>query len=385
MSDTVIIPFTLLFPEPNLKVLGLQLENRLLLTAKKAGFKNIFFLKNGEKLTHVPEEFLVVFPNVLLSMSTWGNLRQFVSTQEALYDSDLTDSVFLVRTKDGKRVLDILQECRVPSEILKKIKSFLKVFPLPLREEDRITLESEKDMNSVERWFLQSLIKASEGFMSKHLERKISLSITRKIVNYSITPNWMTGISVLVGIIGAFFFIFPWKWYHVVGAILFWMHSVLDGCDGEIARLKFLESRWGGILDFWSDNIVHSAVFTAIAYGLWKSEGTQIPLVLGFWAVVGTLFSAGFVYWTTMKIKKDKGPLFTSVISQTESCPILFGTVQPMKKAVDFLARRDFIYLVILLAFFGKIEWFLWMGAIGAPTYFLVLLWFSAKKIKNAK
>ena len=38
-------------------------------------------------------------------------------------------------------------------------------------------------------------------------------------------------------------------------------HSILDGCDGELARLKFQESRWGGILDFWGDNVVHSVIF----------------------------------------------------------------------------------------------------------------------------
>src|SRR2546426_3192414 len=36
-------------------------------------------------------------------------------------------------------------------------------------------------------------------------------------------------------------------------------HSILDGCDGELARLKFQHSRWGAVLDFWCDNVVHVA------------------------------------------------------------------------------------------------------------------------------
>ena len=39
----------------------------------------------------------------------------------------------------------------------------------------------------------------------------------------------------------------------------------LDGCDGELARLKFKESRWGGLLDFWGDN--SRAYFDLFLYG----------------------------------------------------------------------------------------------------------------------
>jgi hypothetical protein len=122
------------------------------------------------------------------------------------------------------------------------------------------------------------LVKDSEGFMSRHLERKISLAVTRKLVETRITPNAMTLVSLGIGLVGASFFVLPPGPGHVVGSLLFWLHSVLDGCDGELARLKFAESRWGGLLDFWGDNVVHSAVFSAIAAGeksSWVERATR--------------------------------------------------------------------------------------------------------------
>jgi 1L-myo-inositol 1-phosphate cytidylyltransferase / CDP-L-myo-inositol myo-inositolphosphotransferase len=150
----------------------------------------------------------------------------------------------------------------------------------------------------------------------------------------------------------------------VIGALLFWLHSVLDGCDGELARLKFQESRFGGLLDFFGDNLVHSVVFFCIAIGWRNHYYAPFAPLLGALAVCGTIASASFVYWTTMREKKSEEPLFTSVAQRATAT----------SRFIDFLARRDFIYLVIILAIFGKIHWFLIMGALGAPVYFLVLI-----------
>ena len=59
------------------------------------------------------------------------------------------------------------------------------------------------------------------------------------------------------------------------------------------------------------------------------------------------------------------GPLFTSVTRTAQS---------RLSRLADMLARRDFIYLVILLSVFGKARWFLVLAALGAPAFFLVLV-----------
>jgi phosphatidylglycerophosphate synthase len=213
--------------------------------------------------------------------------------------------------------------------------------------------------------------------MSRHFERRISLAISRRLVDTPITPNAMTLVSVGIGLGGALLFAKPKSSSHVLGALLFWLHSVLDGCDGELARLKFIESRWGGLMDFWGDNVVHSAVFSAIAAGEYVRKPRATPLILAASAVTGTLLSAGLVYWKTMRKKKAGGPLFTSVVGPRSEN----AEPNPVERLADQLARRDFIYLVVALALAGKVDWFLRMGAIGAPLYFLAL---TALSLKNS-
>ena len=157
---------------------------------------------------------------------------------------------------------------------------------------------------------------------------------------------------------------------------MFMLSSTLDGCDGEIARLKFRQSRFGGWLDIWSDNVVHVAVFGAIAVGLYREAPAERFLWLGTFACLGVVLSAGLVSWKTLRRKTGEGNFFVSV-GEKEADPS--SAPQKPKKDLlrdvdDYLARRDFIYLLLPLAAIGKLEWFLWASAIGGNLFFLSLL-----------
>ena len=100
------------------------------------------------------------------------------------------------------------------------------------------------------------------------------------------------------------------------------------------------------------------------------------PFVLGAAAVFGTLGSAGFVYWRLMRVKDDSGALFTSVSNAPE---------RRLARLLDGASRRDFIYLVLVLALFGRSNWFLLLAALGAPIYFVLVLFLAARSPAPAK
>jgi 1L-myo-inositol 1-phosphate cytidylyltransferase / CDP-L-myo-inositol myo-inositolphosphotransferase len=230
---------------------------------------------------------------------------------------------------------------------------------------DAMLVETPADVFAAERRLLRSLVKDTDGFMARHVERPISLQISRRLAGTAITPNQMSLISIAVGICGGPFFLSSRPLMQTIGALLFLAHSILDGCDGELARLKFQQSRWGGVLDFWGDNVVHTVIFGCMSVGWSWSAGAVWPLWLGAAAVLGTLGSAGFVYWRLMRLKDGGDTLFTSVSAEPERL---------LTRLLDGASRRDFIYLVILLALFGRSNWFLVMAGIGAPIYFLLVL-----------
>jgi hypothetical protein len=72
-----------------------------------------------------------------------------------------------------------------------------------------------------------------------------------------------------------------------------------------------------------------------------------------------------------MRPKKDDGPLFTSVVA---------APGQSLARMLDAASRRDFIYLVVILALFGKSNWFLVLAAVGAPIFFLLLVFLALRE-----
>ena len=227
------------------------------------------------------------------------------------------------------------------------------------------------DLAVAERRLTCALGKGSDGFMERHLERPISRVLSRRLARTPITPNQMTLISAAVGLAAAPFFLSASPLWQSIGALLFLAHAILDGCDGELARLRFQESRWGGLLDFWGDNVVHAAIFGCMALGWSRAIGADWPLALGASAVLGALGSASFVYWRVMRPKETEGPLYVSVARAHKS---------RLVSMLDSLSRRDFIYLVLALSLFGKAAWFLTLAAIGAPIFFAMLLVVAAQE-----
>src|SRR5881409_1058171 len=85
--------------------------------------------------------------------------------------------------------------------------------------------------------------KPQDGFVSRFLNRPISRRITSFLLKFPIHPNaWTISIFVLPLIAGAFLVRGGYKSV-VIGAAIFQVFSILDGCDGEIARAKDLESK----------------------------------------------------------------------------------------------------------------------------------------------
>ncbi len=300
--------------------------------------------------------------------------RQVLAAERAGFDRIVVEPVqgsdstaLLAGTRAEVTRSEPADATRLSARVLPRVawlKAFRQRTPEKISDDDRFEIRGPQDLPAAERWLLAGLVKETEGFLSRHFERKISLAVSRRLASTSITPNAMTLASVGVGLVGAAFFVSSRPAMQLVGALLFLAHSILDGCDGELARLKFQESRFGGVLDFWGDNVVHSAVFGTIAAGWWRASEDPAALLFGAAAIAGTLLSAGFVYFQTMRQARE-GPLFTSVTRSAQS---------RLSRVADALARRDFIYLVILLSVFGKARWFLVLAAVGAPAFFLVLV-----------
>jgi 1L-myo-inositol 1-phosphate cytidylyltransferase / CDP-L-myo-inositol myo-inositolphosphotransferase len=368
-------------------ILGLSLIQRTALAAHRAGYAQVFLLGGGDRnapgivpvadwkslaasLSSASPASLIVAASAILAEGDWlerlasariepagwGTIPNRIVILPAASVPDAADALDLGSAAQGLREVEARLASRFgsPARILVAI--------------DPMIVETPAGVGAAERRLLKSLVKDTDGFMARNVERPISLQISRRLAGTGITPNQMSLISIAVGICGGPFFLSSRPLMQTIGALLFLAHSILDGCDGELARLKFQQSRWGGVLDFWGDNVVHTVIFGCMGVGWSLAAGAIWPLWLSAGAVLGTLGSASFVYWRLMRSKDGDDTLFTSVSDAPE---------RPLTRLLDSASRRDFIYLVILLALFGRSNWFLVLAGIGAPIYFFLVLFAS--------
>ena len=263
--------------------------------------------------------------------------------------------VTLVDTEDPGKVLAEAARATTADDLIAALGDRLRQRPTSFDANGRFPLTGPDDTAEAEAWLLRSLVKDSEGFMSRHFERRISLAVTRRLAWTPVTPNAMTLVSLAVGLSSAPFFLSARPAWQLVGALVFLTHSILDGCDGELARLKFLESPRGARLDFWGDNVVHVAVFGCMAVGWSLATHSALPLLLGV-AAIGAVAVA------------------TAVLSGTGLQPRPPGS-EATARVVDALANRDFIYLVLVLSTVGRAWWFVALVATGTPIFVLAALW----------
>ncbi len=278
--------------DPETSLLGLPLVSRAALAGERSGFARIVveeppgrnwsgllagtraeILRAGDPPPAIPPGRLVVLLTRVVAEKKWlKELRQMPAAPDRIEIDPGCAAV--LETDDPARAAALLRGRGAENALEAVARSFGPAGRLS--SPDRFEIAEAQDLSRAEKWMLARLVKDTEGFMSRHVERRISLALSRRLSKTRVTPNAMTLVSVGVGLAGAALFLSPSPWAPLAGALLVLTHSILDGCDGELARLKFQESRFGGVLDFWGDNVVHCAVFSAIAIAWARADGTEL-------------------------------------------------------------------------------------------------------------
>ena len=122
--------------------------------------------------------------------------------------------------------------------------------------------------------------KPQDGFVSRFLNRPISRQITRFLLKFSIRPNAWTISIFALPLIACLFLVRGGYVSLVIGAVIFQVFSILDGCDGEIARAKNLESKLGERLDYFCDFTASLLYVLALGVGLHRSSEGILCAVL---------------------------------------------------------------------------------------------------------
>jgi hypothetical protein len=106
-----------------------------------------------------------------------------------------------------------------------------------------------------------------DGFYSTFVVRKLSKPLTGLAIRWGLSPNAITVISFVIGVLAAASFAAGNRWFLVLGAILLQLSLVIDCVDGEVARATRRFSTLGAWLDASTDRVKEYAAYAGLAAG----------------------------------------------------------------------------------------------------------------------
>ena len=204
----------------------------------------------------------------------------------------------------------------------------------------------------VDKESYQPVISHSDSpIIDRYIIRKISGFITGLLVNTPVTPNQVTIISLILGIASAAFFSHGAHTYTIIAGLFYFISTVFDQCDGEVARHKQMTSDFGKTFDIIVDSIVNATITIGITIAIYKTNGSGLSIMAGLLAMTGIVISL----------------LLTTYFSHENNNNT--GT----KEMLDRLNNKDFFYIIMLASvIFNQMIWFLLIMAIGTNIYWIV-------------
>ncbi len=103
--------------------------------------------------------------------------------------------------------------------------------------------------------------------------RPIAYVLVKGLYRTPISPNHVTALSLLAGVVAAYFFSRPFSSTFVWGALLYALANILDCADGQLARLQqsgtLFGRVWDGVADYISSTAIFLALGVTLANGIW--------------------------------------------------------------------------------------------------------------------
>lgn len=205
---------------------------------------------------------------------------------------------------------------------------------------------------------------ATDALMARVLDRRISWRISLRLARLRIAPNAVTLANTILGLGCAAMLASTSYWIRLAGAVLFLLCITLDGVDGELARLRMIETRFGGQLDVLTDNLVHIAIFAGVMIGCYRVSHSSAYVYLFVILLIGFGFCA---------------------IAVNRALGVAGEATNRWISRVERATGRDFAYLVVILALVDRLAGFAWAAAIGTYGFALVLWILTSRRLRHTR
>lgn len=229
--------------------------------------------------------------------------------------------------------------------------------------------EDAASLRKAEDLLFSNVSKSSSGWLSKNIHSKLSIPLSRLLIRTPLTPNMISGIIGTIGMLSGFFYTIGKP---VLGAAFLEIATIFDRCDGEVARVKLMESKSGPWVDTVFDQLSFLSFVLGVPIGYWLLYEDPMAIVLGSINLFIFLFFQVWTFYFLAKYARSG-----SMVSYTKEIDKIIPIRQrtPLYRLIIKLRpmmKREFFSLVFLIAaIIGGYQWVLGLTSLGLVLSFV--------------
>ena len=144
-----------------------------------------------------------------------------------------------------------------------------------------------------------------DGYISKHINRKMSEPMARLLAKTKVTPNQMTWAAFGIALLSFVSFVLG---HNIIAGLLVQLSSIVDGIDGSLARLKGMTSEFGSFLDSVLDRYADIGIVLGLTLWSLSHETYSGIWLAGMLAITGTIC----ISYTRARINHNHQHLFST-------------------------------------------------------------------------
>ncbi len=228
------------------------------------------------------------------------------------------------------------------------------------------------DLSEAEQTIRRASYKNTDAKLAR-FNRRMSLPISIALIPTPLTANQLSVVLVALGFYSAWLFSTGHYLAGVLGAFLSLSASVLDGCDGEIARLKYQESALGCWIETFGDYSYYIAIFVGLTIGAVRQTGWEVFYWIGGLALAGTLVSFALLIFLRNRITGGQPEKLHSIAkARFKSEPTFWSRIV---WRISFVATRAAMpYGIMALALVYALPLVVFLAAVGSNVYWISLV-----------
>ncbi len=302
------------------EVAGIRLFERSIRGWLASGSKHITLLvpENLKKEFHLPKELLK--NTEIISLSDIKSVPPSMSGLTLIADANiLPDPEMPPFTRDTKDInteavrlkagntdlpafilsnialLKIKIQSQNPAKSLSDLTKNLSCSTLEIPPQYLFYVKEKSDIKKAEQFLTENIRMRAPGWIARNINKKISLPLSLAMAEKHIGPNAITAFNLLLGLSSGFFAAGGTYLSMLTGGLIFQLASIIDGCDGEVAKLLHRSTKFGQVFDTISDNLALLSFVIGMIIGSAKYTGSSWPYAGGAIMLAGVITFIGLM------------------------------------------------------------------------------------------